>query len=273
MDPFAAAVWAEPDDDLPRLIYADYLEERGDPRGAFIRTQIEKTQLDDNDSRRRRLEEQEAELIAKFESEWLGELADDLIHYHFHRGFLEVRLDVRRFLRSENPWLDRPTVGGIHLYAPRQMSPELLEVLAQDPRTVRVRSLLLGFEYLRDACARLIAESMYFTSLQLLDLGTNGLTDFGAQALAESPHLANLRHLMVVNNLIGDRGAAALAECAQLSLLDLSNNEITTVGAEALATGSGLLRIESLILTGNRFDGRSRGGRMLRKRFGDRVTW
>ena len=38
-DAFLQAVLAEPEDDAPRLIYADWLEERGDPRGAFIRLQ------------------------------------------------------------------------------------------------------------------------------------------------------------------------------------------------------------------------------------------
>jgi uncharacterized protein (TIGR02996 family) len=38
---FLKAVIAAPDDDLPRLIYADWLDERGDPRGEFIRCQIE----------------------------------------------------------------------------------------------------------------------------------------------------------------------------------------------------------------------------------------
>ena len=40
MDPFVAAICAEPDDDLPRLIYADWLDDRGDPRGEFIRLQL-----------------------------------------------------------------------------------------------------------------------------------------------------------------------------------------------------------------------------------------
>lgn len=40
-DPFLAAILADPKDDLCRLIYADYLDERGDPRGEFIRAQIE----------------------------------------------------------------------------------------------------------------------------------------------------------------------------------------------------------------------------------------
>jgi uncharacterized protein (TIGR02996 family) len=37
------AVIATPDDDLPRLVYADWLDERGDPRGEYIRLQVEIT--------------------------------------------------------------------------------------------------------------------------------------------------------------------------------------------------------------------------------------
>jgi uncharacterized protein (TIGR02996 family) len=38
---FLAKIIAEPADDLPRLVYADWLDERGDPRGEFIRVQVE----------------------------------------------------------------------------------------------------------------------------------------------------------------------------------------------------------------------------------------
>jgi uncharacterized protein (TIGR02996 family) len=42
LDALRQAVLASPDDDLPRLVFADYLEENGDPdRAAFIRAQIE----------------------------------------------------------------------------------------------------------------------------------------------------------------------------------------------------------------------------------------
>jgi uncharacterized protein (TIGR02996 family) len=36
-DPFLAAIGEHPDDDLPKLVYADHLDERGDPRGAGLR--------------------------------------------------------------------------------------------------------------------------------------------------------------------------------------------------------------------------------------------
>lgn len=38
---FLAQVVAHPDDDGPRLVAADWLDERGDPRGEFIRVQVE----------------------------------------------------------------------------------------------------------------------------------------------------------------------------------------------------------------------------------------
>jgi uncharacterized protein (TIGR02996 family) len=38
---FIRAVIAAPADDLPRLVYADFLDERGDPRGEFVRVQVE----------------------------------------------------------------------------------------------------------------------------------------------------------------------------------------------------------------------------------------
>lgn len=48
---FVAAIVAEPDDDTPRLVAADFLEEHGDPdRAAFIRVQIALTRLDASNS-------------------------------------------------------------------------------------------------------------------------------------------------------------------------------------------------------------------------------
>lgn len=273
MDPLAAAVWAEPDDDLPRLIYADWLDDRGDPRGSFIRAQVELNRLPADHPDRHEWASLESELLETHEDEWLGDLADELISSWFHRGFIEVRLDVRRFLTGPTAWLDHPTVGGIHLYGPRQMSAELLAQLMSDPRTQRVRSLFLGFEYLRDAGADLIAGSLHLGQLIALDLGTNGIGDAGAMALARSVGLASLRHLNLANNVIADAGAAALASMPRLKHLDLTNNEISSVGATALAGGPGLTEVTRLKLAGNAFDGRTRGARALRKRFAEAATW
>ena len=44
-------VRANPDDDEPRLVLADWLEERGDDYGTFIRAQCELAQLATDDDR------------------------------------------------------------------------------------------------------------------------------------------------------------------------------------------------------------------------------
>ena len=38
---FVREIVSKPGDDLPRLVYADYLDERNDPRGAYLRAEVE----------------------------------------------------------------------------------------------------------------------------------------------------------------------------------------------------------------------------------------
>jgi uncharacterized protein (TIGR02996 family) len=38
---FIRAIVSSPGDDLPRLVYADWLDERNDPRGAYLRAEVE----------------------------------------------------------------------------------------------------------------------------------------------------------------------------------------------------------------------------------------
>jgi uncharacterized protein (TIGR02996 family) len=60
-DAFLADILAHPDDDTPRLVYADWLAEHGDPdRAAFIRTQIEAHRSPEFDRRRYELNWQAA---------------------------------------------------------------------------------------------------------------------------------------------------------------------------------------------------------------------
>jgi uncharacterized protein (TIGR02996 family) len=40
-DDFLRAILAEPGDDGLRLVYADWLDERDDPRGAYLRIEVE----------------------------------------------------------------------------------------------------------------------------------------------------------------------------------------------------------------------------------------
>src|SRR5207249_6247262 len=96
---FLDAIRAAPDDDGPRLIYADWLEERGDPRGEFIRLQVELARLPADDPRLPELKAREQALLAEHRDAWLAplrELVED--DPDFRRGFVErVTLNAGAF--------------------------------------------------------------------------------------------------------------------------------------------------------------------------------
>ena len=71
-DDLLQAIIERPDDDAPRLIFADWLEDHGEPeRAAFIRVQLDLAKVAEKDERRHGLEEREKELLARHEEEWV----------------------------------------------------------------------------------------------------------------------------------------------------------------------------------------------------------
>jgi uncharacterized protein (TIGR02996 family) len=70
-------VLAHPDDDVPRRVYADWLSERGDPRGELIAVQCELARRDAKDPGRRELELRELELLRDHGPTWIAELGFD----------------------------------------------------------------------------------------------------------------------------------------------------------------------------------------------------
>lgn len=124
---FLEAILDDPDADDVRLIFADWLEERGDPRGEFIRVQCELAkhspkELDFADSsparfpspeskaewlRLRRLIDREEKLLSGHMAQWAGDVLrivpdGDIIRDYlaFRRGFVdEIRLSTDAFLK------------------------------------------------------------------------------------------------------------------------------------------------------------------------------
>src|SRR5579883_2623623 len=74
---FLAAILADPDADGPRLVYADWLDEHGDPdRAEFIRVQIALARMAEDDGRRAALVARERELIGALRDRWLREYTE-----------------------------------------------------------------------------------------------------------------------------------------------------------------------------------------------------
>jgi uncharacterized protein (TIGR02996 family) len=84
------AILDNPDDNAVRLVYADWLEEHGQPaRADFIRVQVELAHLPPNDPRRGELEAREQALLNEHEKEWAEPLRPWAIRWAFRRGFVE----------------------------------------------------------------------------------------------------------------------------------------------------------------------------------------
>src|SRR6266404_2275885 len=93
---FLQDILEKPDDDLPRLIYADWLDEHGDPdRAEFIRTQIELARLPKNHLGRLDLAERARQLLQRHEKAWVGRGYERARRWHFRRGFVHgVEVDL-----------------------------------------------------------------------------------------------------------------------------------------------------------------------------------
>jgi uncharacterized protein (TIGR02996 family) len=76
---FELALAADPHDLAGRCAYADYLAERGDPRGEFMQVQLALEEERRPEAERRRLQVREKELLQLYERDWLGSLVAHLL--------------------------------------------------------------------------------------------------------------------------------------------------------------------------------------------------
>jgi|SRR5262245_63695048 len=86
-----SAIWEHPHDDNVRLVYADWLQENGQPeRAEFIRLQCERARLDEWDDAERieALKAREEVLWKLHRKAWKTGLPKSLIQAPFHRGFV-----------------------------------------------------------------------------------------------------------------------------------------------------------------------------------------
>lgn len=240
---FLRTICDTPDEDGPRLVYADWLEEQGDPRGEFIRLQCERLHLR-QDADRARHAKREDELLKDHGQTWREELPrlPGIEWGPFQRGLVYlVKADTAtRFLQ----------------HAP--------EIFATGPVNE------VWFTGLDAAGASMLAESEYLLRLRLLKNYGQPTGDEGVAALANSPNSANLRWLLLNGNNIGDAGARAIARSPylkKLELLFLHNNRIGDAGARALAESKRLPNLTRIYMVQNELH--EPGIALLRARWGE----
>ncbi len=111
------AICENPDDDTPRLVFADWLQEHGEEdRAEFIRVQCEAAKLGAKDGRQKELLRRASELQKQFGKKWLGELP---VPHPEHIHWVEAPdwLDGETFDRGFAGLLRVKTTGTLAKYA------------------------------------------------------------------------------------------------------------------------------------------------------------
>jgi uncharacterized protein (TIGR02996 family) len=269
-DAFLRAVLSSPDDDAPRLVYADWLDEHGDSALAtFIRTQIELARLSVVHPKRNQLVQTERTLWAQRRVEWTAWVPRWAEVSGFHRGFLErIRCDVVHYLPRADEVRLRTPLTGLRLDGPGELAIPLFLQRALDG----IRWLTLSVNVPANAWEH-FANCPYLGQLQELDLNSKGPAAELVTALVESNGFGSLRTVRLKWCGLGDEQTARLVRhrfVSRLRGLDLSNNHISDDGMRAIAESPHLDGLESLNLRGNPAS-EGRVADAIRRRFGGRV--
>ncbi len=243
-DALLKAVCDNPDDDTPRLVFADWLQEHGEEeRAEFIRLQIEIAGLPDGKKKLTR-QARENELLDAHRDEWAEPLKPYFAYYYsgiyahhygppvtFRRGFVDaIAMDVDSFNeRAEEAFALAPVRELI------LQDCQALDELAPNNLLRRLRTLNLAGAVLSTDGTDV---PVLFRSKYLSDLTTliargnddNGHLDAGGlRALAGTRHLVRLERLDISDNWMFGEYAPAREQTACRKLLWRLGEKMTSL--------------------------------------------
>jgi uncharacterized protein (TIGR02996 family) len=249
-----AILAADEDDDEPRLVYADYLMDRGDPRGELIVVQCR----DETDV----LEDRALNLFDEGAARWLGAWHGETNNWRFRRGFLHhlaVPIDtfvtLGAMLFETDPYPDELVhLRSLELRPAREahidigdIVPGVNALLERLQLTSLKLDLPLSFELVRQLSPRAFAQltslsvphgpdaarfvTKFFPKrLDTLALGT--LAEYEATNLADDARYSQIRHLIASTE--SEASAIALIT-KQLTSLHLTCYGMSTAILDTLA--------------------------------------
>lgn len=277
LDALRRAVCARPDDDTPRLVFADLAEDLGEHRLAhFVRTQVELAKVPADDPLHAKCRQLEPDVFRGWNlSDHLPKPLPDgfsVSGFQFRRGFAwrVTALSAEAVAARAAALLALAPVQALsfdHLHRPD------LAVLAAAPALTRFRRLEFSQCHFNGLHLLPLVESKYAADLDELRFDDGAVTADGLEAMAGSALFGRLTAVGLRNNalppaLLVDALAAAPADAAlrrldlsqadlpapdaatlfalplvrNLDHLDLSENPLGVDGVTALAEARGLLR-------------------------------
>jgi uncharacterized protein (TIGR02996 family) len=230
------AIVAEPDDDAPRLVYADWLQEHDDEEQAqFIRDSIGLEWLDDyEDEKRQEIGQRLDGIAARNGAGWLEAVGVTGTDPAYDRGMVEaVHYASAELFIADAPTLfarvpvREVTIGSLS----DDLERDWLSVLADMPDLARLRGLWLSNHWYpvpSDGWERFIT-SPHLANLRVLAVQDAALSDDDVRAFDRTEHLVNLEELGLAGNRLTAVGGLTVVRSRRLPNLrhlDLAHNDI-----------------------------------------------
>jgi uncharacterized protein (TIGR02996 family) len=207
------AVLEHPDEDGPRLAYAEWAESQTEEsiraRAGFIRAQIAILRMDDaaiDRGESYRHETLSDRLRERYGVTWAGPIPAMAQNYAFGRGFVEyIRISARGFLDRAAELFAVAPIQHVDLTGVRDVTEELFA----SPYLARLRSLSMDRCGLYDIHLQMLAASVGANNLGWLSVTNNNIDMDGIEAIPNSPYLKKLRYVDLEGNPVnpGERVA------------------------------------------------------------------
>jgi uncharacterized protein (TIGR02996 family) len=288
-----AAVIASPDDDAPRLAYADWLDGYGQPKRArLIRLGCELAAADDDRQDGPELRGQVDALLAAHQEAWSNALMPGAHEVTFHRGFPYFATLMLPAALPGEPGYVPDLLYAMDRAPIRQLRPVLFEPegpdwesvvqdpekredlewpddeahwlaaahrLAADPRVARLTGLILDQQSWGEQALRALLDGPHWHGLDTLVIHDGDSHRYAAEAIAASLSLKQLNELMFLGDSDADLddGVAVLAAAPHLATLRslvLETVTLRATGARALAASPFLTGLEKLYLGGGSYN-------------------
>jgi len=219
---FIQTILEQPNEDSPRLCYADWLEGNRNPLGEFIRLQC-------NPDRSR--ERREQELLAEHRGEWSAALADCVRWCSFRRGFIEeVALSDLQLIRHARDLFAQAPIRDVHL----SNDGNRLHALPALDDARATFFLDLSSQRLGDDRIKRLADAPMLAHVHGLNVSNVGLSDDGLVSLFASPFLTQLRELYLNENPIHDDAIRRCLMSPALEKLDWLDIRFTKLTDESV---------------------------------------
>ncbi len=258
-------IYESPDDDAPRLVYADLLSECGDPHGELIQLQCALSKIDSDHESYTRMKRRERVLLAEHGPVIVARArkAAPKLTFEIRRGFVEGASGEADELAKSGvkaialePLLSRFTV-----MANRRISESSpLAKFGGSAVFERAHSLTITSYAKRSVPLRFLeaaSSTKVAAALREVTLDNIGVSKADIEALVELPHFANLRLLSLTMCRVGKDALLSLrAMRSVLTHLSLSSYHAGERLAQALAAAPGLGALEQLAIPNNGIGGR-----------------